>query len=118
MLVGGADVEMTEPRLNEAVLRRIAETTGGRYVPAREAGTVAGADLAERCRQPADGNARLVAQRLEPRGDRRVAGGGMGGATARGAGVASARGARGAGEVQEVQRSGACKAVRRVRHVR
>jgi uncharacterized membrane protein len=39
-LVGGADLEMTEPRLNEAVLRRIAETSGGRYVPAAEAAEV------------------------------------------------------------------------------
>jgi uncharacterized membrane protein len=34
ILVGGADLEMTEPRLNEAVLRRISETSGGKYVPA------------------------------------------------------------------------------------
>ncbi|MCA1586584.1 MAG: glutamine amidotransferase [Acidobacteria bacterium] len=38
MLVGGADVEMSEPHLNEAVLRRIAEATGGRYVGADAAG--------------------------------------------------------------------------------
>jgi hypothetical protein len=31
-LVGGADVELAEPRLNEAVLRRIAEATHGQYV--------------------------------------------------------------------------------------
>ena len=41
MLVGGVDVELAEPRLNESVLRRIAETTGGRYMPAAEAGSVA-----------------------------------------------------------------------------
>lgn len=40
ILVGGADLEMTEPRLNEAVLRRIAETSGGRYVPAAQAAEV------------------------------------------------------------------------------
>lgn len=40
LLVGGADLEMTEPRLNEAVLRRIADTTGGRYVPAEQAAEV------------------------------------------------------------------------------
>lgn len=40
VLVGGADVEMSEPRLNEAVLRRIAESTAGRYVPADAAGEV------------------------------------------------------------------------------
>jgi uncharacterized membrane protein len=37
MLVGGADLEMAEPRLNEAVLRRISETTGGTYLPASDA---------------------------------------------------------------------------------
>jgi uncharacterized membrane protein len=37
MLVGGADLEMAEPRLNEAVLRRISETTGGAYLPAGDA---------------------------------------------------------------------------------
>ena len=29
LLVGGSDVELSEPRLNEVVLRRIAESTGG-----------------------------------------------------------------------------------------
>jgi uncharacterized membrane protein len=37
VLVGGADLEMTEPRLNESVLRRIADTTGGKYIAAVEA---------------------------------------------------------------------------------
>jgi hypothetical protein len=36
ILVGGADLEMAEPRLNEAVLRRISETTGGQYVDASD----------------------------------------------------------------------------------
>jgi uncharacterized membrane protein len=36
ILVGGADLEMAEPRLNEAVLRRISETTGGEYVEAAD----------------------------------------------------------------------------------
>jgi uncharacterized membrane protein len=40
LLVGGADVELSEPRLNEDVLRRIAESTGGSYVRADDAGTV------------------------------------------------------------------------------
>ena len=40
MLVGGVDIELAEPALNEAVLRRIAETNGGRYVPADEAAGV------------------------------------------------------------------------------
>jgi uncharacterized membrane protein len=38
MLVGGVDVELAEPRLNESVLRRIAEGSGGRYVAADEIG--------------------------------------------------------------------------------
>lgn len=41
VLVGGADLEMSQPRLNEAVLRRLAAATGGHYVPAGEAGTLA-----------------------------------------------------------------------------
>jgi hypothetical protein len=41
ILIGGVDVELAEPRLNEPVLRRIAESSGGRYVPAGEAGKVA-----------------------------------------------------------------------------
>jgi nitrogen fixation protein FixH len=40
LLVGGADLEMTEPRLNEAVLRRISETSGGKYLPAARAAEV------------------------------------------------------------------------------
>ena len=37
VLVGGADLEMTQPRLNEAVLRRLAAATGGQYLAAGEA---------------------------------------------------------------------------------
>ena len=37
VLVGGADLEMTQPRLNEAVLRRLSAETNGRYVNADEA---------------------------------------------------------------------------------
>jgi uncharacterized membrane protein len=40
VLVGGADIEFAEPRLNEAVLRRIAESTGGRYVDAADAAAI------------------------------------------------------------------------------
>jgi hypothetical protein len=40
LLVGGVDLELTQPRLNEAVLRRIAETSGGQYVLASEAATL------------------------------------------------------------------------------
>jgi uncharacterized membrane protein len=34
VLVGGVDLEMTQPRLNEAVLRRLAAETNGRYLRA------------------------------------------------------------------------------------
>jgi uncharacterized membrane protein len=37
-LVGGADLEMSEPRLNEAVLGRIAKASGGQYLAAGDAG--------------------------------------------------------------------------------
>ncbi len=37
ILVGGADLEMADPRLNEEVLRRIATATGGSYLPAEHA---------------------------------------------------------------------------------
>jgi hypothetical protein len=40
VLVGGADVELSEPRLNEDLLRRIADATGGQYLPAAEAGSL------------------------------------------------------------------------------
>jgi uncharacterized membrane protein len=39
-LVGGADREFHEPRLNEGFLRRIAEQSGGRYVAASDAGRI------------------------------------------------------------------------------
>ncbi len=38
VLVGGADLEMAQPRLNDAVLRRLASETKGRYLPADRAG--------------------------------------------------------------------------------
>ena len=38
VLVGGVDLEMTQPRLNEAVLRRLAAESNGRYVRAEQAG--------------------------------------------------------------------------------
>ena len=37
VLVGGVDLEMTQPRLNEAVLRRLSSETRGRYLPADRA---------------------------------------------------------------------------------
>jgi uncharacterized membrane protein len=41
MYVGGTDREFADPRLNEGFLRRIARTSGGRYVRAAEASRVA-----------------------------------------------------------------------------
>ena len=38
ILVGGVDLEMTQPRLNEAVLRRLAADHDGRYMAAADAG--------------------------------------------------------------------------------
>ena len=40
ILVGGADTEMADPRLNEDVLRRVARASGGRYVTAADAGDI------------------------------------------------------------------------------
>jgi len=37
VLVGGVDLEMTQPRLNDAVLRRLAAESDGRYLPADQA---------------------------------------------------------------------------------
>jgi hypothetical protein len=36
VLVGGADPELSDPRLNEPVLQRVAAATGGRYLHADE----------------------------------------------------------------------------------
>jgi uncharacterized membrane protein len=38
VLVGGVDLEMTQPRLNDAVLRRLAAESSGQYVAAEDAG--------------------------------------------------------------------------------
>ena len=40
MYVGGADREFADPRLNEGFLRRVARTSGGRYVRAAEASRI------------------------------------------------------------------------------
>jgi hypothetical protein len=40
VLVGGADRELAEPRLNEEVLRRIARATGGSYLRPEDAATL------------------------------------------------------------------------------
>lgn len=40
MYVGGADREFADPRLNEGFLRRVARTSGGRYVRAAEASKI------------------------------------------------------------------------------
>ena len=42
VLVGGVDLEMAQPRMDEAVLRRLAQTTGGTYLPAERAGDLPG----------------------------------------------------------------------------
>jgi uncharacterized membrane protein len=40
LLVGGADVEMTDPRLNERLLQRLAAASGGRMVEADQSGAL------------------------------------------------------------------------------
>jgi uncharacterized membrane protein len=52
MLVGGADREMADPRLNEDVLRRVARASGGRYLAARDASAIPSV-LAEQHASPA-----------------------------------------------------------------
>jgi hypothetical protein len=42
VLVGGVDLEMSQPRLNESVLRRLAAASNGHYIPAAQADTLAG----------------------------------------------------------------------------
>lgn len=42
LFAGGVDREFADPRLNEAWLRRVARSTGGRYVRADEASKIAG----------------------------------------------------------------------------
>jgi hypothetical protein len=42
VLVGGNDLEMSQPRLNESVLRRLASDTGGRYLNIDEAEAIDG----------------------------------------------------------------------------
>jgi hypothetical protein len=38
ILIGGADLEMADPRLNDEVLRRIATASGGTYLAADDVG--------------------------------------------------------------------------------
>ncbi|MGH9661135.1 MAG: glutamine amidotransferase, partial [Bryobacteraceae bacterium] len=40
VLVGGNDLEMSQPRLNESVLRRLATESGGRYLNIQQAGAL------------------------------------------------------------------------------
>ena len=40
ILVGGADLELADPRLNEEVLRRVATATGGRFLDATDVGSL------------------------------------------------------------------------------
>jgi hypothetical protein len=42
VLVGGSDLEMSQPRLNDSVLRHLARETGGRYLDIAEADSVQG----------------------------------------------------------------------------
>jgi uncharacterized membrane protein len=42
VLVGGVDLEMSQPRLNESVLRRLASASNGHYLPAAQADSLAG----------------------------------------------------------------------------
>jgi hypothetical protein len=42
VLAGGADLEMSDPRLNEAVLQRLARASGGRYLAADDAAQLGG----------------------------------------------------------------------------
>jgi hypothetical protein len=42
MLVGGADLEMTDPRLNTPLLQRIAVASGGRLVAAADVASILG----------------------------------------------------------------------------
>ncbi|MGH9387358.1 MAG: hypothetical protein ACRD2N_24095, partial [Vicinamibacterales bacterium] len=41
VLVGGNDLEMSQPRLNESVLRRLATESGGRYLNIQQASALA-----------------------------------------------------------------------------
>ncbi len=43
VLVGGADLELTDPRRQDAVLRRLAEVSGGRFLDAARVGELVGA---------------------------------------------------------------------------
>ncbi len=77
VLVGGADLEMSQPRLNESVLRRLARETGGRYLNIGEADAL---DGLIRQLPPELGEPEVqgpLAQWMEPAADHRVAGGGM-----------------------------------------
>ncbi|MGH9254275.1 MAG: glutamine amidotransferase [Vicinamibacterales bacterium] len=51
MLVGGADLEMADPRLNDEVLRRVAMASGGSYLTADEAANLS--SLLEAAVEPA-----------------------------------------------------------------
>jgi hypothetical protein len=42
LLVGGTDLEMADPRLNEPVLQRIATASGGQYLAASQAADLSG----------------------------------------------------------------------------
>ena len=74
MLVGGVDLEMTQPRLNEAVLRRLAAESNGRYLPRGSGGRLPSLLRESRAEARHARDARPLAQWVEPAGDRRTAG--------------------------------------------
>ena len=66
VLVGGADVELSEPRLNEEVLRRIADAPAAGTCTAADAASLPALLQRTRHRQPADRDARSLAHGMEP----------------------------------------------------
>ena len=94
MLVGGADRELTDPRLNTEVLRRLATDSGGALLAANEAGSVVAASRAVRgaSRRRAAARAATVAHTVGVPADHRHPVGGMGPAPPMG--VAMRRGVR------------------------
>ncbi len=68
VLVGGVDLEMTQPRLNEAVLRRLAAETNGRYVVPTGADHLPSLLRESRAEAGTPEHARPLAQWMEPAG--------------------------------------------------
>ena len=108
LLIGGSDVELSEPRLNEPVLRRIAETTGGRYVAEADAASVPGSLRESGIGSPPMEMRDLWNNAWSLAAHRRAARGGMADAPARRSGVAQAPGVPSAGVPERAD--GACGA--------